>query len=164
MALTREAFERAGRFPAFRAAEDLIFLERLQALPLRVGYAPRAVVHWELAADAARTFRRFASYSDHNLRARRGRYWHLGVLRHYVLMAVLATAVVLGGGGAWALAAYPFWQVARAARSAGHKRRAFEFHTLDPRVVLGAAALLSLIDAATLAGAILWLGRGRPTA
>ena len=164
MALTRDAFARAGRFPPFRAAEDLIFLERLQALPLRVGHAPRAVVHWELAPDAVRTFRRFALYSDHNLRARRGRYWHLGVLRHYVFMAVLATAIVLGGGGAWALATYPFWQIARAGRSAWQKRRAFEFHALDPRVVLGAAALLCLIDAATLAGAILWLRRGRPTA
>jgi len=164
MALTRDAFERAGRFPPFRAAEDLIFLERLLALPLQVAYAPHAVVHWELAPDALRTFRRFALYSDHNLRAGRGRYWHLGVLRHYVLMALVATAVVLGGGGAWALATYPFWQIARAGRSAAQKRRAFEFPTLDPRVVLGTAALLCLIDAATLAGWILWLRRGRPTA
>jgi glycosyltransferase involved in cell wall biosynthesis len=156
MLLTREAFERAGRFPPFRAAEDLIFMERLFALPLRIAYAPRAVVHWQLAPDARRTFRRFALYSEHNLRAQRGRYWHLGVLRHYVLMAAL-TAVVLGaGGGAWALAVYPLWQIARAARSAWHKRAAFDFRATDPRHVMGAAALLSLIDVATLAGAIRW--------
>jgi glycosyltransferase involved in cell wall biosynthesis len=156
MLLTRDAFERAGRFPPFRAAEDLIFMERLFALPLRIAYAPRAVVHWQLAPDARRTFRRFALYSEHNLRAQRGRYWHLGVLRHYVLMAAL-TAVVLGaGGGAWALAVYPLWQIARAARSAWHKRAAFDFRATDPRHVMGAAALLSLIDVATLAGAIRW--------
>jgi glycosyltransferase involved in cell wall biosynthesis len=164
MALTREAFERAGRFPPFRAAEDLIFMERLFALPLRVAYAPRAVVRWQLAPDAGRTFRRFALYSEHNLRAGRGRYWHRGVLRHYVLMAVVATAIVLGGGGAWALATYPFWLFARAGRSAWQKRAAFDFKATDPRHVLGAAALLGLIDLATLAGAMRWWMRRDPAA
>jgi hypothetical protein len=97
MALARDAFERAGRFPPFRAAEDLIFMERLCALPLRIAYAPRAVVRWQLAPDVARTFRRFASYSEHNLRAGRGRYWHRGVLRHYVLIAFLTAAAFLAG-------------------------------------------------------------------
>jgi glycosyltransferase involved in cell wall biosynthesis len=159
MVVTRDAFERAGRFPAFRAAEDLIFMERLFALPLRIAYAPRAVVRWQLAPDAGRTFRRFALYSEHNLRAGRGRYWHLGVLRHYVLMSALTGAVLGLGGGAGALLVYPLWQVARGARSAWHKRGAFDFRAMDPRHVLGAAALLSLIDAATLVGAIRWWTR-----
>lgn len=162
MALTHEAFDRAGGFPPFRAAEDLIFLERLLALPLRTAYAPRAVVHWELAPDARRTFRRFALYSEHNLRAGRGRYWHAGVLRHYVAMGLVITAAVLAAAGAWSLLAYPFWQIARASRSAWQKRRAFDFATLDPWHVLGAAALLCLIDVATLAGALRWLRQGRP--
>jgi glycosyltransferase involved in cell wall biosynthesis len=162
MALTREAFDRAGGFPPFRAAEDLIFIERLLALPLRVAYAPGAVVHWDLAPDARRTFRRFVLYSEHNLRAGRGRYWHTGVLRHYVVMTLVATAVALSGAGAWSLLVYPFWQVARAGRSAWQKRGSFDFATLDPRHVLGAAALLCLIDLATLAGAVRWLAGGRP--
>jgi len=162
MALTHEAFDRASGFPPFRAAEDLIFLERLLALPLRVAYAPRAVVHWELAPDARRTFRRFALYSEHNLRAGRGRYWHAGVLRHYMAMGLATTAAALAGGGVWSLLVYPFWQLARASRSAWQKRRAFDFPTLDPRHVLGAAALLCLIDLATLAGALRWVRQGRP--
>ena len=162
MALTREAFERAGRFPPFRAAEDLIFMERLFALPLRIAYAPRALVHWQLAPDARRTFRRFALYSEHNLRAQRGRYWHLGVLRHYLLVAVLTAGVMWSGAGAWALGVYPLWQIARAGRSAWHKRAAFDFTATDPRHVLGAAALLSLIDVATLVGAIRWWMRRDP--
>jgi glycosyltransferase involved in cell wall biosynthesis len=162
MAVTREAFARAGEFPPFRAAEDLIFLERLCALPLRIAYAPRAVVRWQLAPDAGRTFRRFASYSEHNLRAGRGRYWHRGVLRHYVLIALLTVAAALAGAGPWALGVYPLWQVARAARGAWHKRGAFDFNVIDPRFVLGAAVLLSVIDAATLAGAIRWWARGAP--
>jgi len=162
MALARDAFERAGRFPPFRAAEDLIFMERLCALPLRIAYAPRAVVRWQLAPDVARTFRRFASYSEHNLRAGRGRYWHRGVLRHYVLIAFLTAAAFLAGAGAWSLGVYPLWQLARAGRSAWQKRGAFDFNAIDPRHVLGAAALLSVIDAATLAGAIRWWARGAP--
>jgi len=162
MALTREAFARAGEFPPFRAAEDLIFMERLCALPVRIAYAPRAVVRWQLAPDVGRTFRRFASYSEHNLRAGRGRYWHRGVLRHYVLIAFLTAAAVLAGAGASSLGIYPLWQIARAGRSAWQKRGAFDFNPIDPRHVLGAAALLSVIDAATLAGAIRWWARGAP--
>jgi glycosyltransferase involved in cell wall biosynthesis len=162
MVLTRESFDRAGGFPPFRAAEDLVFLERLLALPLRFAYAPEAVVRWELAPDARRTFRRFALYSEHNLRAGRGKDWHAGVLRHYVLMTLCATAVALAGAGAWSALVYPFWQIARAVRSGLQKRRAFDFPTLDPRHVVGAAALLSLIDLATLTGALRWLARGCP--
>jgi glycosyltransferase involved in cell wall biosynthesis len=162
MLLRRETFDQVGRFPPFRAAEDLIFMERLLALPLRVAYAPGAVVHWELAPDVRRTFRRFALYSEHNLRAGRGRYWHAGVLRHYVMMTLLATAAALSGAGAWSLLVYPFWQLARAGRSAWQKRGAFDFPTLDPRHVLGAAALLCVIDLATLAGAVRWVAGGCP--
>jgi glycosyltransferase involved in cell wall biosynthesis len=162
MALTHDAFDRAGGFPPFRAAEDLIFLERLLALPLRTAYAPRAVVHWQLAPDAKGSFRRFALYSEHNLRAGRGQHWHAGVLRHYVLMVVAGTAAALGGAGAWSLLVYPFWQLSRGARSAWQKRRAFDFPALDPRYVVGAAALLCLIDLATATGALRWLAHGRP--
>jgi glycosyltransferase involved in cell wall biosynthesis len=162
MALTREAFDRAGGFPPFRAAEDLIFLERILALPLRTAYAPRAIVQWDLAPDARLTFRRFALYSEHNLRAGRGRYWHAGVLRHYAAMGLAATAAVLAGGGGWSLLVYPLWQIARAARSARQKRRAFDFPALAPRYILGAAALLSVIDLATLAGTVHWVRLGRP--
>jgi hypothetical protein len=162
MAVTRDAFGRAGGFPPFRAAEDLILIERLLALPLRIVYAPRAVVRWELAPDARRTFRRFALYSEHNLRAQRGRHWHAGVLRHYVLMILSATAATLAGAGAWAALVYPLWQLARATRGAWRKRRAFDFRPLDPRHVVGAAAVLCLTDLATLTGAIRWLARGCP--
>jgi glycosyltransferase involved in cell wall biosynthesis len=162
MMLKRGVFDDAGGFPPFRAAEDLIFLERVMALPIRIGYAPRAVVRWELAPDARRTFRRFALYSEHNLRAGRGKHWHAGVLRHYALMAFTAATGALTGAGAWSLLVYPFWQIARAARSAWQKRRAFDFRTLDPRYILGAAALLSLIDLATLTGAVRWVRHGRP--
>jgi hypothetical protein len=162
MALSREAFARAGGFPDFRAAEDLIFFERLLALPLRIAHAPAAVVQWEIAGDARRTFRRFALYSEHNLRAGRARDWHHGVLRHYVTIALVAAAGVMAGTGRWTLALYPLWQIARAARSAWRKRDGFDFAVLDPRHVLGAAALLCLIDLATLLGALRWLARGCP--
>ena len=162
MLLTREAFERSGGFPPFRAAEDLIFLERLLGSPVRVAYAPDAVAYWEIAPDVRSTFRRFALYSEHNLRAGRGRFWHAGVLRHYLAMTVLAAGVGMAGSTAWSILVWPFWQAARALRSAWIKRGAFDFETLDPRHLLGAAALLSVIDAATLAGAIRWARLGFP--
>jgi hypothetical protein len=156
LALTREAFSRAGGFPEYRAAEDLVFLERLQATARGIARAPRALVYWRLAPDTRRTFGRFALYSEHNLRAGRGRDWHAGVLRHYAAMAILGAGAAAAGAGAWALAVAPLWQVARAARSAWIKRRGLPFPTLAPGTILGAAALLCVIDLATLAGAIRW--------
>jgi hypothetical protein len=77
-------------------------------------------------------------------------------------MTLFAAAGALAGAGAWSLLVYPSWQLARAGRSAWQKRRSFDFRTLDPRHVAGAAALLCLIDLATLTGAIRWLVRGCP--
>lgn len=162
MLLTREAFERSGGFPPFRAAEDLIFLERLLDLPVRVAYARDAVAYWEIAPDIRRTFRRFALYSEHNLRAGRGRFWHAGVLRHYLAMTLLAVGVGIVASATWSILVWPSWQVARALRSAWLKRGAFDFETLDPRHVVAAAALLAVIDAATLVGAIRWARLGFP--
>src|SRR5262249_61403654 len=137
-----EAFAGAGGFPEYRAAEDLVFLERLQATAREITRAPRAIVHWRLAPDTRRTFRRFALYSEHNLRAGRGRDWHAGVLRHYAAMAILGVGAAAAGAGAWALAVVPAWQVARAARSAWIKRRGLPFPTPVPGPLLGAPAPL----------------------
>ena len=75
----RSTFVSMGGFPPYRAAEDLIFFERLRTAAARVAYAPRAVANWQIAGTVRETFGRFASYSDHNLIAGRGRHWHAGV-------------------------------------------------------------------------------------
>jgi GT2 family glycosyltransferase len=157
MLIRREAFAKVGGFAPFRAAEDLIFLEKIARLGLRTAYAARAVAHWQIAGGWRSTFRRFALYSHHNLEAGRGRHWHWGVARQYLAVACLALTAVLSGWRSVAVALVPAWLVARAAHSAWRKRRSFGFNTLAPGRILMAVPILLTIDLATAVGALRWV-------
>lgn len=157
MMLRRRAFEAAKEFPPYRAAEDLVFFERLAAAGCSVTYAARAIAHWQLAANPKATFRRFALYSHHNLAAGRGRYWHLGVARLYAALIVAVIAALALGVGAWTLAIVPLFFVARAMKAACQKRRSLPFWTLAPGRILGAALVLVILDIATLTGGLRWI-------
>jgi glycosyltransferase involved in cell wall biosynthesis len=155
-AVSRRAFEAVGGFPPYRAAEDLIFMEELKKR-FRCRDAPRATVYWQIAGSASATFRRFAAYSFHNLVAGRGRHWHMGVARLYWLLLLAAGLGVLQGMGAWVSVLLPGFFVSRALKAAWVKRRSFAFPTLRASRVAGAAGVLMLIDAATVAGSFRWL-------
>ena len=47
----------------------------------RIGWAPKAMVHWQLRPNLKETFRKFVLYSKHNVLAGRQRYWHYGIVR-----------------------------------------------------------------------------------
>jgi glycosyltransferase involved in cell wall biosynthesis len=159
--LRRSLLDDLGGFPPFRAAEDLIFLERLRAARPKVSYATEAVALWTIPGSTGATFRRFALYSFHNLVARRGRFWHAGVLRLYLVLSVLVGIAVAAGPPAFAAFAVPGFFLARAGRAAWIKRGTLPF-PIRMRHVVGAAGLLVLIDGATLLGATRWLLSGRP--
>jgi len=154
--LRREMFVRAGGFPAFRAAEDLIFIQRLAETSARAAYAPEAVVRWQIADGVRATFRRFESYSYHNLLAGWGARWHLGLARLYAGLAIAVGGFAFSVG-AWAPLIVPAFFVARACKSAYRKRTSFSFRTLAVARVLGAAGVLIVIDLATLVGFCRWL-------
>jgi glycosyltransferase involved in cell wall biosynthesis len=154
MLVRKTALEAAGGFPGYRAAEDLILLERLLRPPRRIAEAPDAGIHWQLPAGPRALFRRFDLYSYHNLLAGRGRGWHWGVARLYMLLAVAAFATTHLAGGLYALLLLPGFFFARAAKAAWLKRRSFDFPSLRIGRVARAAALLAVIDAATLTGAM----------
>lgn len=155
--MRREAFSRAGGFPPFRAAEDLIFIERLAGQGARVSFAPNARVEWQIAGDSVSTFRRFATYSYHNLIAGWGRHWHAGTARLYAGLSLAFVAALLLGGGGWAFLLLPGFFLARAFKSAWLKRASFQFPTLTPARILGTAGVLAVIDAATALGVARWL-------
>jgi glycosyltransferase involved in cell wall biosynthesis len=158
----RSKFLDVGGFPPYRAAEDLIFIERLRTAEAEVAYAPKAQVRWQIAGSPGATFGRFATYSHHNLIAGWGRYWHLGVARLYGLLGLGVWVADLGGAGLLAWLAPPLFFVARATKAAWVKRHSFAFSTLHPGRILGAAGILVIIDAATAVGLIRWLrARGR---
>jgi glycosyltransferase involved in cell wall biosynthesis len=162
MLIRKGAFWGIGGFPPFRAAEDLVFFERVERMGLRRALAPRAVVHWEMPGTLGSTFERFSLYSFHNLVAGRGSHWHAGVARHYVFVAACALAMVLLGKPGLALGTAPSWLVMRATVAALRKRGSFSFETLSLRRIAGAMEVLLCVDAATLVGALRWMRASQP--
>jgi glycosyltransferase involved in cell wall biosynthesis len=160
--IRRSAFDRVGGFPPFRAAEDLVFLHRLRRTGATISRTPRALVHWQIAGSAAATFRRFALYSKHNLMARWERHWHWGIARLYCGLAVVSAIAAAGLGVRVALGFPLVFFLARSTKAAWQKRKSFGFSALHPLRVVGAAGVLMVIDAATLAGFLSWLREGRP--
>jgi len=72
-----------GGFPDLRAAEDRIFMEKIEERKYRIGFAPQAGVVWDIPGDMISAFKRFRAYSYHDLIAGRNRDWHLPVAKMY---------------------------------------------------------------------------------
>jgi glycosyltransferase involved in cell wall biosynthesis len=155
--IRREAFRNAGGFPSFRAAEDLVFIHRLAEVGARAAFAPNAIVRWQIAGTATATFKRFATYSYHNLVAGWWRHWHLGTARLYVGLTVVVVAVAYLGAVGWILPVLVSFFAARALKAAFRKRNSFEFNSLAAHLIGGAAAILVVIDFATLVGFLRWV-------
>jgi glycosyltransferase involved in cell wall biosynthesis len=147
----REVWRRAGGFPDLRAAEDLIFMERVAALGARTRWAPRATVWWQLQPTLGRTFRKFALYSKHNVWAGRQRFWHYGIARQYAL--ALPFVVLAFVHSAWWLVVPA---LGLAARAAGSVRRHQEGRglawALNPLQFAGVVLVLLTVDLATFVG------------
>lgn len=161
--MRKTVWAQAGGFPPFRASEDLLFLRSVARLNFRVAHAPGAVVRWKLAASPRATFRRFTTYSKHNLHAGMGRHWHAGTLRLYAGASVLFLLGVLDRR-LWLLLAAAV--LLRIGRTMVRQRTVFPFARLaDPRRWVTVGMILLLIDLATFAGALLYLrerfGSGR---
>jgi glycosyltransferase involved in cell wall biosynthesis len=154
--VSRRIFDDIGGFPPWRASEDLAFIEALRQRE-RIGFAPRATVYWEIASSLPATFRRFAAYSFANLQAGRGRYWHLGVLRLYLMLGILMVSAAVASAPNLAGGAIPVFFLARATKAAVTKRGSLPFNTLSPSRITFTAAILAVIDLATVVGALKWL-------
>lgn len=149
----RSAWEEVGGFPEeLRAAEDLLFFERLVAAGVGTARAPGAWIRWSLAPSPAAVFRRLRLYSAYHLAAGLGRTWH-----HRVFAMDLAFAVLALGAAWWwpaglvLLAAFG----ARVAKTIlGRRANAEGRFAFRPDRVLRVALLLLVADAATWAGAV----------
>src|SRR5262249_30693842 len=78
-----------------RAAEDLIFMDRLAADGFREVWAPEARVGWRPQPTLARTCRRFVIFSRCNALVGRQRLWHYGVARQYVGLALFVALALI---------------------------------------------------------------------
>lgn len=90
--MRHKVWQAVGGFPDLRAAEDLIFMRRIEELGFKTGWAPQATVWWQLRPDLSSTFRKFVLYSRHNVLAGQQRYWHYRLVRYYLLSLPFVTA------------------------------------------------------------------------
>jgi glycosyltransferase involved in cell wall biosynthesis len=159
--LRRSVWVGAGGFPRWRAAEDLIFMQRIEAAGYRIGYAPAALVYWQLRPDLVTTWRKFALYSTHNVLAGMQAHWHYGIARHYAVYgATLTVATLFGMAGLMAVPLLGY--LARAGRRLLIDRRATGERQkwnwseiawiLNPGRVGLVVLILLAIDLATFAG------------
>lgn len=149
--LKKEVWEKAGGFPDWRAAEDLVFMERAENAGYSFAEAPDALASWELRPNFAATFRKFDLYSKYNVWAGRQRYWHYGVARQYAVLLPFLLAGFLHHP-AWFLM-LPLWICARTAKRMLIHRKGFSTKVLlNPAVFICVLSLTLLIDLATFTG------------
>jgi glycosyltransferase involved in cell wall biosynthesis len=155
----RSAWNTLGGFREdLRAAEDLLFFERVEAAQLTVAWAPGAVVRWSLAPSPQAVYRRLRLYSRHHLAAGLFRTWHRRVF------AMDAVAVAWLGLALW----QPLWllplalaALLRLGRTVWRRRRNVPGGAFRPSRLLRVTALLVVADAAAWVGLVDFL-RHRP--
>lgn len=159
--MRREAWEQAGGFPEnLRSAEDLLFMNRVEAEGFRIVRAPQAQVSWTIQPGPWRTFKRFVIYARNNIRAGLWRTWQAPIFLRYALLGLLALPAVLLGPR-WLLVPLLFWlafMLARGVRAlrqnrfcypAGAGRNLLRLTLIVP--------IIAVIDLATFAGSFAWL-------
>ncbi len=93
--IDRELFRSVSGFPEeLRSAEDLLFLEELTHQGVTIGFASSARARWELCTSFRLTFRRFRTYSMHNLKAGLARQWHRPLGLYYATWIAIVSVVL----------------------------------------------------------------------
>ncbi|HKV32827.1 MAG TPA: glycosyltransferase [Pyrinomonadaceae bacterium] len=159
--LKREAWEKVGGFPEdLRSAEDLLFMDRLEAAGYRAVFEPRAQVHWNLRPTLGTTFKRFLVYSRNNIRAGLFRQWQATIVFRYAILLVFTVPAfifdvrwILLPVGAWV-----FMMIARTVVSIRRNQHCFpaSFSQNVARVFM-IVTLLTVLDVAAIAGSVQWL-------
>lgn len=159
--LRREAWEQVGGFPEdLRSAEDLVFMDRLEAAGYRAVFEPRAQVHWNLRPTLGTTFKRFLVYSRNNIRAGLWRQWQATILfRYAVLLAMVVVALIVDPRLVWVpIGAWLLMLAARAVVSIRRNRHCYPaslFHNIIRALMI--MSLLAVLDVAAIIGTVQWL-------
>jgi glycosyltransferase involved in cell wall biosynthesis len=161
----REVWRTVGGFPEhLRSAEDLLFMNEVENAGFREGYAPGAVVFWNIQPGIVGTFKRFITYSRNNMRAGLWKQWQSTIFTRYLVLAVIAIFAVLAGWK-WLLLPLILWFVLMVLRGlVAIKRNHIEYPSGFGRNLLRLLVLvpvLVVLDAAALIGTFIWLVRDR---
>ena len=149
--LKKEVWKKAGGFPDWRAAEDLIFMEKAEEQAAAVATAPDAMVYWQLRPGLASTYKKFDLYSKYNVWAGRQAFWHYGIAKQYAVMLI---TILLAIFHSWYwLLLLPVWMVARVTKRIFSHRFEFGLKPLFNPFIFSMVAIITLtIDAATFSG------------
>ena len=143
-----------------RSAEDLLFMNRIDEAGFKCSYAPAAMVRWSMQPNLWRTFRRFVTYSRHNMLAGLWKQWQASVLARYAGLIVCA-AILLGLTSWWPViivGLFFLMLLARAVVALGRNRRRYPGNLArNSARLLILIPLLATIDAATIVGVGAWL-------
>ncbi len=161
MLIRRGSWERLGGFPEhLRSAEDLLFMERIDREDLKVGFAPRAIVKWDLQPNLWRTLKRFTIYARNNIRAGFWRQWQAPILSRYLVLALLCLPALFVGLW-WLLVPLVLWLLMLLARAvvAIHRNRRCYPASLGRNLarLLLLIPLIAVLDAGAMMGSVQWL-------
>ena len=163
--MRRSVWLAVGGFPEdLRSAEDLLFMDRIEAADFRIAYAPKALVHWNIQPTFGKTFRRFVTYSQHNIRAGLWKHWQRTIFRRYFVLLLLALPIFLldrSWLAIWLFVPVLAWLLMIVSRSIIAIRRNRYCYPAGigrnlARLTL-LAPLLAVIDMAAIVGSVQWL-------
>lgn len=158
--MKRSVWQAVGGFPEdLRSAEDLLFLNKIEQANFRTVHAPDALVHWQVQATPALTFKRFVTYARNNMLAGLWRQWQAAIFVRYGLLVVSALPAI-SFGARWLLVTLLLWLLMLAARAAvaiWRNRFCYPGGVFEnARRMLVLIPLIALLDAATIAGTLRW--------
>ncbi len=159
--MRREAWEQAGGFPEnLRSAEDLLFMNRVEAAGFRTVRAPQAQVSWTIQPGLWRTFKRFVVYARNNIRAGLWRTWQAPIFVRYALLVLLILPAIFLGLK-WLLVPVLLWVafiVARGVRALRQNRFCYPAGAVRNLLRLTLIVpIIAVIDLATFVGSFAWL-------
>ncbi len=159
--IRRGVWQGVGGFPEdLRSAEDLLFMDKIEAASFRIAYAPKAIVHWTIQSTLWKTFRRFIAYSHNNIRAGLWHSWQAKIFQRYAALGLLALPAFFLGLK-WLLLPVGMWLLMLLARAFFASRRNSVCYPARPhRYLLRIpiiVTVLAVVDFAALAGCLQWL-------
>lgn len=159
--IKNEVWRMTGGFPDWRAAEDLIFMEKAEELGYPAAFASEAMVYWQLRQGMSATYKKFELYSKYNVWAGRQAYWHYGIAKQYAVMLLFIVLAILH---TWYwLLWLPLLLAARTAKRILSHRYEFGIKPLfNPVIFFMVMWITVVIDVATFSGWIkaLWNKEG----
>ncbi|HWN10352.1 MAG TPA: glycosyltransferase [Pyrinomonadaceae bacterium] len=163
--MRKSVWHDVGGFPEdLRSAEDLLFMDKIEAAGFKVAHAPEAKVRWSIQPTLWKTFSRFVSYSRSNIRAGLWAQWQGPIFRRYGMLLLLAV-VALFLGRDWLPIEWLFvvllWLVMMLARSVVAIRRNSECYPAglgrNFARLAWLVAILVVIDMAAIVGTLQWV-------